>query len=74
VQQFDLKQTAGPEQPQSAGHVVQVSDAVQAPSPHPTHCPLALQASVPEHVPQLPPQPLLPHCLPEHWGLQQFEL
>jgi len=34
------------------------------------HWPLALQALPPEHVPHDPPQPSLPHCLPEQLGTQ----
>src|SRR5579859_1913579 len=34
------------------------------------HCPEPLHVSPPGHVPQLPPQPSEPHCLPEHCGAQ----
>ncbi len=30
----------------------------------------SMQTSPPEHVPQLPPQPSLPHCCPLQWGTQ----
>jgi len=36
----------------------------------PTHCPAVLQVSPPVQVPQLPPQPSEPHCLPEQLGVQ----
>ncbi len=33
------------------------------------HCPLAAQAPAPQ-LPQVPPQPSGPHCLPEQLGVQ----
>jgi len=35
-----------------------------------SHTPDALQVSPPLHVPQLPPQPSLPHSRPAHDGVQ----
>ena len=35
-----------------------------------THWPVELQVSPDGQVPQLPPQPSLPHCLPVQFGVQ----
>ena len=61
-------------QAQSDGQVEQFSVPEQVPSPQPTHCPLPLHVNAPLHVPQVPPQPFDPHCLPEHWGVQHVPL
>jgi hypothetical protein len=52
--------------------LAQVSPAWQVPFPHTTsvtHVPLTQLLPVAQ-VPQLPPQPFEPHCLPLHCGLQ----
>lgn len=62
-------------QGQSSGHVVQFSVACEhVLSPQPTHWPDELHASDNAQLPQLPPQPSEPHCLPPHCFVQHAPL
>jgi hypothetical protein len=68
-------QTAG-HAPQSCGQTLQDSPSLglQMPSPQvlgwTAQTPVNVHTDPGPHRPQLPPQPLSPHCLPAHWGTQ----
>jgi len=66
--------TAGLVHPQSRAQLLQFSPLLHCPSPQTTCCrhwPFTSQmAPVPEHAPQVPPQPSGPHCFPPQLGTQ----
>ena len=57
-------------QAQSVTQVAQVSPLLQVPSPQPRQVPATLQVKGELQLPQVPPQPFGPHCLPWQLGVQ----